>query len=200
MTEQAGEWNLGDINIPGVLGGLLIFTLPFMGAWWQVRFGTTAFALDLSPFAVATSQYGTPIASPVLSVVSLAFMILILYFGALLVAGAVLRANPQYHTLSDWLVRWSARKPVYLIIFFVLSLVVTSLAMDYTLGQSGIAIDLPILIGEATGTISVSGLAVRIPATMVLTMAFWYAVVVAIVAALAEPYQFRRPRTGGGRD
>jgi len=192
MTEQDGEWNLRDINLPGFIGGLLIFALPFMGAWWKVRFGTTAFALDLSPFGVATSQYGTPIASPVLSVVSLAFMILILYFAALLVAGSVLRANPKYRTLSDWLVRWAARKPAYLIIFFVLSLVITSLAMEYTLLQSGIAINLPIIIGEATGTISVSGLAVRIPATMELTMAFGYAVIIAIIAFLAEPCQARR--------
>ncbi len=192
MSEQNGEWNLRDINIPGLIGGMLIFALPFMGAWWQVRFGTTAFALDLSPFGVATSQYGIPIASPVLSAVSLAFTILILYFAALLVAGSVLSANPEYRTLSDWLVRWSARKPAYLIIFFVLSLVVTGLAMDYTLAQAGIAIDLPILIGEAAGSISVSGLAVRIPATMGLTMAFFFAVIFAVIAALAEPYQAHR--------
>ncbi len=200
MTDQNGEWNLRDINIPGLVGGLLIFALPFMGAWWQVRFGTTAFALDLSPFAVETSQYGIPIASPVLGAVSLAFTILILYFAVLLVAGSVLRANEEYRTLSDWLVRWSARKPVYLLIFFVLSLVLTGLAMDYTLAQAGIAIDLPILIGEATGTISVSGLAVRIPATMGLTMAFFFAVIFAVLAALAEPYQARRPKEDTKQD
>ncbi|HDQ08295.1 MAG TPA: hypothetical protein ENN44_05900 [Methanoculleus sp.] len=192
MTHQDGEWNLRDINIPGLVGGMLIFALPFMGAWWQVRFGITAFVLDLSPFTVATSQYGTPIASPVLSVLSLAFMVLILYFAALLVAGSILRANPRYRTLSDWLVRWSARKPLYLIIFFVLSLVITSLAMDYSLGKAGIVMSLPIVIGEAVGTISVSGLAVTIPATMELTMAFGIAVVISVIAVLAEPCQARR--------
>ncbi len=50
MTDTGKEWTVADCNIPpGLVAGICLIALPFLGYWWSVRFGDGAFALDVSP-------------------------------------------------------------------------------------------------------------------------------------------------------
>ena len=46
MTNSGKEWTVADCNIPGLIAGICLIILPFLGFWWSVRFGDGAFALE----------------------------------------------------------------------------------------------------------------------------------------------------------
>lgn len=198
MTGEQAEWRVQDCNIPGVIAGLFLCVLPFLGFWWAVRFGDGAFALEVSPFTLGMYGFGQEFFSPLIAAVNTAVVIAIVLFGALLVAGSVLRCSPQYREQSDRLVGISARKPVWLVLAFLVTITIAGFAMEYSLQQTGIEVDLPVIMGEAVGILTASGIVVQVPVSLALSQTFWYAVVFAIIAAYAGLYQKRE--TDGARD
>lgn len=198
MTGVQAEWRISDCNIPGVIAGICLLVLPFLGFWWSVRFGDGAFVLEVSPFTLGMHGFGQAFFSPLIAAVNTAVVIAVVFFGALLIAGSVLRCNPAYRDQSDQLVGMSARKPVWLVLAFLVTITIAGFAMEYSLQQSGIDIALPVIIGEAVGTRAASGVVVQVPVTFSLSQSFWYAVVFAIIAAYAGLYQKRE--TDGAPD
>lgn len=112
MTDTGKEWTAADCNIPGVVAGICLIALPFLGFWWSVRFGNGAFALEVSPFELGMSGFGQEFFSPLMAAVNLAIIISIVFFGALLLVGSVLRCSREYRELSDRLVGMAAKKTV----------------------------------------------------------------------------------------
>ena len=195
MTGVQAKWRISDCNIPGVIAGICLCVLPFLGFWWAVRFGDGAFALEVSPFTLGMSGFGQAFFSPLIAAVNTAVLIAIIFFGALLTVGSVLRCRSDLREFSDDLVRMSARKPVWLVLAFLVTITIAGLAMEYSLQQSGIEIALPVIMGEAVGTLTASGVVVQVPVSLSLSRPFWYAVVFAIIAAYAGLYQ-KRPTEG----
>ena len=192
MTEANVKWTIADCNIPGVVAGICLMALPFLGAWWSVRFGDGAFSLEVSPFTLGMSGFGQEFFSPLIAAVNTAVLISIVFFGALLLTGSVLRCSPQYRELSERLVVMSARKPVWLVLAFLVTITIAGFAMDYSLHESGIDIALPVIMGGAVGALTASGVIVQSPVSLSLSRPFWYAVVFAVIAAYAGLYQKRR--------
>ncbi|WFN34143.1 hypothetical protein L1S32_09845 [Methanogenium sp. S4BF] len=192
MTDTGKEWTAADCNIPGVVAGICLIALPFLGFWWSVRFGNGAFALEVSPFELGMSGFGQEFFSPLMAAVNLAIIISIVFFGALLLVGSVLRCSREYRELSDRLVGMAAKKPLWLVLLFLISIVIGGFGIEYSLRESGIAISLPVIVGDAVGTITASGITVQIPVSLSLNTPFWYAVVFAIIAVYAGIYQKRR--------
>lgn len=77
-------------------------------------------------------------------------------------------------------------------LLFLISIVIGGFGIEYSLRESGIAISLPVIVGDAVGTITASGITVQIPVSLSLNTPFWYAVVFAIIAVYAGIYQKRR--------
>ena len=192
MTDSAKEWTASDCNIPGLVAGICLIALPFLGYWWSVRFGDGAFAVEVSPFTLGMYGFGKEFFSPILTAVNTAIVISIVFFGALLVVGSVLRCSRQYRQQSDQLVWIAAKKPLWLVVFFIISIVISGFGIEYSLRESGIAVNLPVIVGDAVGSITASGITVQIPISLSLNTAFWYAVVFAIIAVYAGIYQKRR--------
>ncbi len=192
MTDTAKEWKAADCNIPGLIAGICLIALPFLGYWWSVRFGDGAFAMEVSPFMLGMNGFGKEFFSPLITAVNTAVTISIVFFSALLLIGSILRCSRQYRQQSDQLVGMAAKKPLWLVVFFVISIVISGYGIEYSLRESGIAITLPVITGDAVGSITASGTTVQIPVSLSLNMAFWYAVVFAIIAMSAGIYQKKR--------
>ncbi|KAF1078071.1 hypothetical protein [Methanogenium sp. MK-MG] len=192
MTGTGKEWTVADCNIPGLVAGICLIALPFLGYWWSVRFGDGAFALEVSPFMLGMHGFGKEFFSPLIAAVNTAIIISIVFFGALLLVGSMLRCSPRYRQQSDRLVGMAANKPFWLVVLFVVSIVISGFGIEYSLRETGIAVSLPVVVGDAVGTITASGFTVQIPVSMSLNTAFWYAVVFAIIAVYAGIYQKRR--------
>ena len=191
MTDSAKEWTASDCNIPGLVAGICLIALPFLGYWWSVRFGDGAFAVEVSPFTLGMYGFGKEFFSPILTAGNTAIVISIVFFGALLVVGSVLRCSRQYRQQSDQLVGIAAKKPLWLVAFFIISIVISGFGIEYSLRESGIAVNLPVIAGDAVGSITASGTTVQIPISLSLNAAFWYAVVFAVIAGYAGIYQKR---------
>ena len=192
MTDTGKEWTTANCNIPGFIAGISLIVLPFLGYWWSVRFGDGAFAMEVSPFTLGMYGFGKEFFSPLITAVNTAIIISIVFFGALLLIGSVLRCSRQYRQLSDQLVGIAAKKPFWLVLFFVVSIIISGFGIEYSLRESGVSISLPVISGDAMGSITSSGTTVQIPVSLSLNVTFWYAVVFSIIAAYAWMYQKRR--------
>lgn len=202
MTETNAKWTVADCNIPGVVAGICLMVLPFLGAWWSVRFGDGAFSLEVSPFTLGMSGFGQEFFSPLIAAVNMAIIATVFFFGALLLAGSVLRCSREYRELSSQLVGIAARKPVWLVLLFVITIVITGFGIGYSMQEAGIEISMPVIMGDAVGILTATGTTVEIPISLSLSMSFWYALVFAIIAAYAGIYQERRyaGETGAGEN
>ncbi|WAI02517.1 hypothetical protein [Methanogenium organophilum] len=192
MIEKRQKWTVADCNIPGVLAGIGLMALPFLGYWWSVRFGNGAFMLEVSPFMLGMYGFGQEFFSPLIAAVNTAIIIIIVFYGALLLVGSVFRCSRQYRQLSDQLVGIGAKKPIWLVLFFMVTIVITGFGIEYSLQETGIEISMPMIMGDTVGTITTFGTTVQIPVSLSLNSAFWYALVFGIIAASAGIYQKRR--------
>ena len=191
MAPPEKEWTVADCNIPGLVAGIGLIALPFLGYWWSVRFGDGAFAMEGSPFTLGMFGFGKEFFSPLITALNTAVIISTVFFGALLFVGSILRCSRQYRQQSDRLVRMVANKPFWLVVLFVISIAISGFGIESSLRETGFSVSLPVIIGDAVGTLTASGTTVQIPVSLSLNSAFWYAVVFAIIAAFSGIYQKR---------
>lgn len=187
MTSNA----LHRINWPGFIAGVLIVTVPFLGMWWRFMLGTGAFILAVSPFGVQFSIFGETVNSPLLWWVGLGLKLGVIYLGLLLVAGSVLSVSNRRSALAELLVRFSARKLLWLVIVFVAGLLIFILLVNQLPGMFGVPIQLqlPYLMGTCSFSTGTEGLRLTIPIFMGFTHAFAVAVVAAVLGFVALAYQ-----------
>lgn len=191
MSEEKSdkEWDLSRCNWPGVIAGILLILLPLTGFWWRMHVGSGAFEISLSPFSTEILMFGDFVLSPLLYWLNIAFIILMLLFGIMLLAGSVLFANEKYRITADSLVRINSRKPFYLIIIFTIGLAIASYYIGQTLLMSGFSGDFPILLGEGTVTMVSGGFTITVPVSLGFSTAYWIGLISAIIAIIAGLYQ-----------
>ena len=191
MTEEqkTKEWDFSKCNWPGVISGILLIILPFTGFWWEMHVGKGAFDISLSPFATEILMFGDFVLSPVLYWLNIAFMILMLLFGIMLLAGSILFTNEKYRVTSDTLIRINSRKPLYIVILFTIGLAIASYYIGQTLTISGFTGNFPILMGEGSTFMAVDGFTITVPVSLKLATAYWIGLISAIIAVIAGFYQ-----------
>lgn len=187
--QKKKEWDFSKCNWPGVVGGILLIILPFTGSWWEMHVGKGAFDVSLSPFTTEIMMFGKIVISPLLYWLNIAFIILMLFFGILLLTGSVLHANEKYRPTSGILVRNNSRKPLYLIILFTIGLAIASYYIGQTLVMSGFSGNFPILLGEGSASMVSGGFTIQVPVSLGLSTAYWIGLLAAIIAAIAGIYQ-----------
>jgi hypothetical protein len=179
------------INWPGVIAGLLVIALPFLGSWWRLILGTGAFIFTASPFGVQLSIFGESIRSPLLWWLGLAVQLCVLYIGLLLLIGSLLAGTRRYAAIATLFVRFSARKLLWLLLAFVATLFVFSVLANHLSELAGLPfpLHLPYLVGSTSIAAGVDGLRITIPVFMGFTRAFAVAVLGAILGIVARRYQ-----------
>ena len=189
---------LRAMNILGVIAGALMIALPFLGPWWIARAGTGAMEVALSPFDMSITVLGQSISSDLIWLFLLAEKITIIIAGVFMILSSLLP--------TSW---WSARlfkfgvmKPLWAIVGLIVLLIAGAFLMNNILpsflsnmtGAAGasVHINVPYIMGTANSTIQVGSQAtITAPIKLLLTPAFWVAVVTAALCIAARIY-YRR--------
>lgn len=190
MTGESGNGGgLYRLNYPGLIAGIALVILPFLGAWWTFSFGTDALVIALSPFHVRVESFGNELSSPLLASLNLALKVVMIYYGVLLIAGSVLRARESRRSISDFLVRVSARKFLWLVILFVVSVAVTDFFISQAFIFMGVPVQVPYFVGNTQVALQMGPVSMTLPLIQGFTILFTLAVVVAVISLLAWFYQ-----------
>ncbi len=179
----------GDVNIPGVIAGVLTLILPFLGAWWILTIGTDAIVINASPFEVRTIILGNNVASPLFGWFCLGLKLGVMYLGALLVAGSVFPAIGQSEEIAGIFIRFASRKLFWIVLIFVASLIVFITLANQSATLLPVHVHLPYLIGTETVRANMDNLSIAVPISMKLTSAFGVAVVAAIIGIYSRIFR-----------
>lgn len=189
------------INWPGVIAGVLLIALPFLGRWWIFQLGVeevgkAAFlVMAVSPFGIDVSLFGESVAiSPLLWWLILGLKIGIVYLGVLLLIGSILPISNRNAGIAELFVHFSARKLLWLVVVFVVILFIICALVNYVPSMLGLPIQLevPYLIGIKPLSLTLGdNLGLTIPVIMRFTQAFAVAVVAAVLGVVALIYQKR---------
>jgi hypothetical protein len=190
MTEKREEsGGFYQVNYPGLVAGIALLILPFLDFWWFFVLGSDAVYIALSPFQVYVESFGNEITSPLLTSLNLGLRLVILYYGAILLAGSLIRAREDRRSISDILVRVSARKFLWLVILFVVSVAVSDFVINQAFSLMGVEAQVPYFTGDTVIPFHMSGLSLTVPVTQGFTDVFIIAIIVAIISLVAYFYQ-----------
>ena len=190
---------LPSMNWFGLVAGVLMIMLPFMGAWWHATLGTGAADIALSPFDYDISVLEQPISSTLVGYFLLAAKLTVIIGGALMIAGSV--------GAKRWwgrrLVRFGAMKVFWMLIGLIVMLVLGAFLLNSILpsmlggmvsegGGAAMQFNVPYVEGTTTSTIQIGSAAtITAPITASLTGIFWVAILVAALGVAARIYHRR---------
>ncbi len=184
------------MNWFGLVAGVLMLLLPFLGPWWRATVGTGAMDIALSPFDYSISLLGQPISSTLVGYFLLAAKLSVIIGGVLMIAGSV--------GAKRWwgrrLVRFGAMKVFWMVIGLIALLLLGAFFLESILPNlmSGMVeggtmqFNVPYVEGVATSTIQMGDAAtITAPITASLTEIFWVAILVAALGVAARIYHRR---------
>ena len=187
------------INWLGVIAGALTLALPFMGTWWRLTLGMDAVTMFVSPFGVEMSFFGEEtIISPLFWWFCLGLKLGVVYLGVLLLLGSVLSISDRRAAIAEYLVRFSARKLLWLVVAFVAVLVIVITLVNHSSEIFSSLIpdmpfqlqsELPYLVGKGELTAGLEGLHLSFPISMELTRTFAVAIFAAALGCASRVYQ-----------
>ena len=188
---------LKRVNLFGIIAGILMLALPFMGPWWRATVGTGAADVALSPFDYDVSLLEQPITSTLIGYFLLAARLSVVIGGALMIAGSV---GPK-RWWGRRLVRFGAMRVFWMIIGLIAILLVGAVFVNNILPsflggiveeEVAMQLNLPYVTGATTSSIQVGDTAtITAPITASLTEIFWVAVLVAALGVAARIYHRR---------
>lgn len=189
---------LKGMNWFGLVTGILLLVLPFLGPWWSATAGTGAMTIAFSPFDMYTSFLGQTLQSSLVGIFLLATKISFILAGVFMIIGSI---SPG----SWWgkhLVGYGMMKTFWSVISLVVMVAIGAFAFNNVLpgiitGAAGGAgnvtaqLNVPYVSGSAVSTIQVQGgaLTVTVPITASLTGTFWAAVGIAAMGVVTRIYQ-----------
>lgn len=184
------------MNWFGLVAGVLMLLLQFLGPWWRATVGTGAMDIALSPFDYSISLLGQPISSTLVGYFLLAAKLSVIIGGVLMIAGSV--------GAKRWwgrrLVRFGAMKVFWMVIGLIALLLLGAFFLESILPNlmSGMVeggtmqFNVPYVEGVATSTIQMGDAAtITAPITASLTEIFWVAILVAALGVAARIYHRR---------
>jgi hypothetical protein len=180
-----------QMNIPGIIAGTALIVLPFLGAWWSFSVGNGAVTIAFSPFLVLVKGLGTEITSPLFASLTLGLTFIFIYYGALLLAGSVLTSRDDRRSLADFLIRVSARKVLWLVLSFVVSVAILDLLINRVFDSLGLQAQVPYFVGDSVIPLGIGFLSLKIPVTQGFTGVFIIAILVSVISLATSLYQGR---------
>ncbi|MBS3815685.1 MAG: hypothetical protein KGY45_03885 [Hadesarchaea archaeon] len=190
------------MNWFGIIAGVLMLILPFLGPWWRASVGTKALEIGISPFYYHVSILGQELSSTLVSYFILAAQLTLIIGGVLMILGSL--APEKWW--SKKIVRFGAMKIFWFLIILLALLLVGAYAMNNFLpglamnatGTEGVTLDLqaldiqvPYITGTTTSTLQASGITIAAPIHADLTPMFWLAVITAGLGIIIRIYHGR---------
>jgi hypothetical protein len=192
---------IAGINWLGVVSGLLMIALPFLGPWWIGKAGE-ALEIALSPFNLSMSVVGQPISSNLVDLLLLAVAIGMVIAGVFMIVASIFPRR----WWSKHLIKYGATKPLWAVVGLIVFLIVGALLFNNVVAkmlpsligeQAGgmgvfVSFDLPYVIGTSYSSIKIGEVAsITAPITFSLTFAFWVAVATSALGVAARIYHRR---------
>ncbi len=175
------------MNWFGIIAGISMVVLPFLGPWWRITVGTELTDLAVSPFDFNLVMLGESTSIPLVWFVLLGMKLTVISAGILMLLGSLL---PE-RWWSRRLLRFGATKVFWSVVWLVVPmLVLTFIANTFLTGWTG-GLSLPYLVGSTTSTIQVGGATAIVPISMSLSNIFLVAIVVAALGIAARIYHRR---------
>ena len=191
---------LPPLNWFGLVAGVLMLVLPFLGPWWHATVGTGVAEVELSPFDYSMSLLRQPITSTLVGYFLLAAKLSVMIGGALMIAGSV----GAQRWWSRRLVRFGAMKVFWMLIGLILLLVLGAFFLNALLPSllarmaegAAMQLNVPYIAGTTTSTIQIGAATASAPITASLTGVFWVAIVVAALGIAARIYHRKFVKLG----
>lgn len=194
LKEKESSGFIYSVNWVGVVAGVLMLLIPFMGAWWKVVVGSGAMKIAISPFHYDIVLAGQSLSSSLVSYFILAAKLSVLIGGVFMIVGSFTPTKWWGRKLVDWGSKKVLWMLVLLIAFVLLGTIFTnkflsSLLSNIIEGDVALTFSLPYLIGSGSATISAQEtVKVNAPVTMEFTSSFWLAVATAVTGYGAKIY------------
>jgi|Deesub1362B_J571_1020462.scaffolds.fasta_scaffold08022_3 hypothetical protein len=173
------------INPIGIVAGILILALPFLGAWWIFGVGEILI-LEISPFNVDVLVAGEEIKSPLFEGITRGLTLVILITGALLLMGSIF--------VDRWWGVKFIRFGSYRILNLVISLLIVSVIILPALGSkinpmTNLPVEFSIPIqGEEVIRFRQEGMSLSVGVQSKFTPVFFFAILTAILAVYSRVY------------
>ena len=199
LGPKSSNPDLPPVNWFGLVTGVLVLVLPFLGPWWVGTAGRGAMVVALSPFDVSVSLVGQPLQSSLVSLFLLAAKITFVIAGIFMIL-ASLFPNRWW---SKRLFNFGVMKPFWSIIGLIALLLIGAIIFNMVLpkllpsmvsgeGNAVVQISVPYISGTTVSSIQVGdAVTITAPVTFSLTGIFWLAVVTSILGIIARIYHRR---------
>jgi len=190
------------VNWFGLLAGISMLILPFLGYWWHAAVGKGAAELALSPFDYHMSFAGWSISSTLVGYFLLAAKLSVMVGGVLMVVASAL----PLRWWSKRVLKFGATTVLWMVISLLMALVAGAFFMNAVLPAllsglipaAGVSVQLnvPYISGTAASEIAGGGASISAPITASLTWVFWVAIAVAALGIAARIYhrRFKPPK------
>ena len=178
------RWIINWLGLVGAVLTIVLIVSSLFYPWWQFRVGEDLIAANISPLNINFSVLGSVFTMPLLWAVNLASILTLLVSSITMIIYSVFPAK----SYSKQLLNFSYKKPIYILLVFVVCLVgavvLAQALLHFNVPVAGtVESTLPVLLGQG---ISVS---VRISAE--LQWPFVLAIVSAILCVAARLYHRR---------
>lgn len=186
-----------SINWPGLLAGVLMLILPFLGVWWKAAVGGSAFKLAISPFKYEVLLAGKSVTSALISYFIIAAKLTVIIGGVFMVIGSL--------TARLWwgkkILGWGTMKVFWMMVSLLVIVTIGALLANKFLpsmisgmiGDGGsINLNIPYLVGNGHVILNhEEGVTISGPIATSLTYSFGLAVVTAALGLVTKIYQGR---------
>lgn len=169
------------VNWVGLVAGVLMIILPFMGVWWQFIAGSAVLKFSFSPFAYEILIINQEISSMLIDYVVLAAKLTVVIGGVFMIVGSI--------ASSRWwgrkLLSWGALKVLWMMVSLIVLVVIGTFFMNEFLpslisksapGNTSLEFSLPYLLGSGHVGFDISeAVELLLPVKAKFTSSFWLA-------------------------
>ena len=172
------------LNWFGLAGGALTIALVAISLftpWWQLTAGENIAQVNISPFTIGFSLFGTAFTIPLIGALNLASILSFAIAGIVMLIYSVIPTKPY----SKYLLGFAYYKPLATLIFFVVVLFGLTAVM-----QALVNLNIP-LAGTATSTLPTSmtpGITISVLVSTGFLWPFWLAAVASGLCIAARLY------------
>ncbi len=180
---------LAKFNWFALAGGVMtifVIAVSLFSPWWYLTIGDDLMTVDASPVNMNMSFLGTSPTIPfifALNIVSIASLLASAI--AMMIYSLMPRKSYSMHLLG-----FGYKKPLYMVLFFIIGLVATTMIC-----RAVLSLNIP-LMGSTTSTLTTSTMPIPFVSSITLTIflsagfqwSFWLAVIAAILCIVARIY------------
>ena len=178
------------INWPGLMcaitGAILVaLSLLYAAPWWQVAIGDGLGLVEISPLDYQANLFGASLEVPLIWFLNLGSKLTMIAFAITMFICSLLTQKG----FSKQLLGFAYKKPIFMLVLFIVMLVALSMIVGNSLGTSFA------LVGTTTVSLSAGGAKANVPVSTSFTWVFWLAVATTALAVAARIYEWKVLKT-----